>query len=720
MSSSSPSPLDLQKLDLSRADPCVRLLNSTASVGCATPPSGVTVPLEQLLSADAVDKLRPASGEPRAVLLASELFTADTLSRLQVRMGADLSGVLVLHAESPPAGAASPDPAAAPEGHARNAGASGLSLERFQFAIVLLDPADSARVLSAISAASSHPSAQSVLRADVRPLVQLRYPMSARGNSIRCLTERSCLPLGGQSVWGALPLRLTPGAPVALLAAQIDGTAFFHETAPAADAAVSGTVALLAAVAAVAASPALRAQLPSLPATPAFALFTGEAWGALGSRRFVADIGGFNCTRRARAHAPTPPPPPPSEPGGVPPPPPPPSSPSPSPPPGCASPYKTDLRFEALRAPARGGGGGGGPPFGSAVRHVVQLGAVGATAARGELRVHIPAQPSPNSRAAAAALRAAATVPVHDARAGLGLPPGPAGAFVDAALVGGAQAAYTGAVVLADFDGRYVGTTTAGGGTAGGGTTTGVRGSRFDGRAGLDASLVCAAATTAARAWWRLAGGSGEEQLAANCSLVDELLDCLLPPPPRSSSSSSSSGDGEGRGGEDGGGGCALAEELGMPDALAALRTHYTGVFVSEPSRTIVSATSEFARRLLRQRLLAPLCADGGEAAAAAGEAGGAGGAGGACEPTVALHDAYSTGLEYVPRRGGWRVLDATQPLWTESNWPGGVTTALWPSGAASPRESALLLGLGAANALLTYAAVRAGRHAWNNAYKRL
>ena len=37
-----------------------------------------------------------------------------------------------------------------------------------------------------------------------------------------------------------------------------------------------------------------------------------------------------------------------------------------------------------------------------------------------------------------------------------------------------------------------------------------------------------------------------------------------------------------------------------------------------------------------------------------------------------------------------------------------------------SPRESALLLGLGAANALLTYAAVRASRHAWNNAYKRL
>ena len=58
---SSPSPLDLQKLDLSRADPCVRLLNSTASVGCATPPSGVTVPLEQLLSADAVDELPPAS-----------------------------------------------------------------------------------------------------------------------------------------------------------------------------------------------------------------------------------------------------------------------------------------------------------------------------------------------------------------------------------------------------------------------------------------------------------------------------------------------------------------------------------------------------------------------------------------------------------------------------------------------------------------------------------
>ena len=301
--------MDLQTVALDRAATCVRLLNLTGSVGCATPSAGVTVPLAAILSVVDLESLPiAAEAEPHAFLLAPELFTSAVVQRLQSALGPNLAGLLVLHAETQPDGGAATDPAE-------------LALGRFQFAIILLDAADSTQALSAVGAVPTNATAQSVVGAAARPLVQLRYPMQARGTARKCLWEGSCLPLGGQSVWGALAMPPTPPMPpqlrddagvdapvvhvrpVVLLAAQMDGTVFFHEAAPAAHAAVAGAVALLGAVAAVSDEPSLRAQLPSLPATPAFALFTGEAWGGLGSRRFARDIASFHCSAPAAVPA---------------------------------------------------------------------------------------------------------------------------------------------------------------------------------------------------------------------------------------------------------------------------------------------------------------------------------------------------------------------------------------------------------------------------------
>ena len=133
---------------------------------------------------------------------------------------------------------------------------------------------------------------------------------------------------------------------------------------------------------------------------------------------------------------------------------------------------------------------------------------------------------------------------------------------------------------------------------------------------------------------------------------------------------------------------------------ISPLDSHYTGVFVAGPDHTIVSPTAEFTRRLLRRRILAAGAAGTGKAA-------------GAWSPIVALHDAYSTGIEWhryrgawlgfqLPRapllpltryrsspspspdqapqqailtrtlirsRGAWRVTDETLPIWAESDW---------------------------------------------------
>ena len=132
--------LDLQTVALDHAAACVRLLNLTGSVGCATPTAGVTVPLAAILSAVDLESLPAAvQAEPHAFLLAPELFTPAVVHRLQSALGSNLAGLLVLHAETQPGGGAARDSAE-------------LALARFQFAIVLLDGADSGRALSAIGA----------------------------------------------------------------------------------------------------------------------------------------------------------------------------------------------------------------------------------------------------------------------------------------------------------------------------------------------------------------------------------------------------------------------------------------------------------------------------------------------------------------------------------------------------------------------------------------
>ena len=137
--------LDLQMVALDHAAACVRLLNLTGSVGCATPTAGVTVPLAVILSAVDLESLPAAvQAEPHAFLLAPELFTPAVVHRLQSALGSNLAGLLVLHAETQPGGGAARDSAE-------------LALGRFQFAIVLLDAADSGRALSAVGALPTDP-----------------------------------------------------------------------------------------------------------------------------------------------------------------------------------------------------------------------------------------------------------------------------------------------------------------------------------------------------------------------------------------------------------------------------------------------------------------------------------------------------------------------------------------------------------------------------------
>ena len=684
------TPLAGQTVVLSRAsDPCVRLLNATGTVGCATRSSGSLAQLSVLHSADDLSALlaSPPDGSV-AVALPATLFERQPLAALQSALGANLEGILVLHAAALPAGATSPAPSRSLDGsdsHAWNALGNGLSMERFPFGIVLLSADESATLLR-------HAGTSTASSGREPPLLELRYPMSARDDAPSCLAAYTCLPLGGQSVWGALrPQTTAPppppqqwqlppeahasallpgGVPAVALVAQMDATAFFHENAPGAHAAVSSLVALLAAVDAVASSPALTAQLPSLPSAPLFFLFTGEAWGGLGSRRFLTDVANFSCTTPPADAAASSPPPPASA-----------GQREPLPPPRyCAWPPKRDLRFLELRD--------------ATLAAVLQVGPVGAVGASDALYVHTPSAHGANT--VGAALHAAAAAPgapaVLEASGGDGLPPGPARAFVDRRLGLGDPAHVA---TVADVDVTYA---------------SGARfGSRFDTIEGLNASRVCAASGVAARAWWALSGGHGEP--IVNCTLVSELLRCLLPP-------AAGHGEGNGNGGagggpRDGDGGtteaiggaaCPLAAELGL--AAEGLTSHYSGVFISSASLAEISPTAQLAHALLTRSLMGTCEASTASATAP-------------CEPVVLTHDAFPAGIEREPT-GQWVVTDASEPLWAESNWPGEMYTILYPHGAPRTAESVGLLVGGLVGAALTYAAVIGSRLRYKRAYKRL
>ena len=755
-----PSPLEGQKIVLSTSDPCVRLLNATGTVGCATPSRGVLSTLHLLQSPAALSELLQNPPEYAvSVALNASLFSTATLATLRGTLGANLAAVLVLHSATFPSGAESPAPAAVPASggaaaHAWNAAGSGLSVERFPFAIVGLSAADTATVLTPVAPKQFSP-----------PLLDVRYPMNARENARKCLAKNTCLPLGGQSVWGALQPRTAASAealgsadaanadgaaaaeeprammggvddrPAVGLSAGLDASSFFHELAPGAYAAVSSLVALLAAVDAVAASPTLTAQIPKLPYAPLFFTFAAEAWGETGSRRFLTDVHNFTC------RSPAPPSPPARSPAAA-------SStadgsgsganqrePLP-PPPACDSPYKADMRFKGLgRAKAMHG--------------LIQIGPVGAATAAAnpdaptQLYVHTAVEVS-RLGAAASALRAAApsrvnaTVAVTDATRGLGLPPGPAQSFSDPKLAlsssGGSSGSGSGSGSSSDGGGGGGGAGSSSSSSSSGGADVadvatltdfdssyhagGRFGSRFDTLDGLDPTRVCDAAGVAARAWWGLAGGTGEP--LPNCTLVNVLLRCLLPPLAASNATAEGAGassaqqeDGDGAEEEAGASAsppaqpprCELLSELGMEDN--GLTSHYSGVFISSPSQTALSPTAEFARLFL-QRTLGRTCATLAPSPTAA------------CEPVVIMHDAYSAGVEPNEVTGGWRTTDADEEVWAESNWPAEMHATIYPHGAPNPWETAFLWAFAVVSSTLTYVAIKFGERQYEKAYVRV
>ncbi|MCO5567551.1 hypothetical protein L7F22_021245 [Adiantum nelumboides] len=107
--------------------------------------------------------------------------------------------------------------------------------------------------------------------------------------SVSCLVGSSCLPLGGYSVWSALPpvkASSSLNKQIVMAIASMDSASFFRDRTLGADSPLSGLLTLLAAVDVLSNIP----DPDSWDKQLVIVVFTGEAWGYLGSRQFLYQL----------------------------------------------------------------------------------------------------------------------------------------------------------------------------------------------------------------------------------------------------------------------------------------------------------------------------------------------------------------------------------------------------------------------------------------------
>ncbi|WJX36963.1 hypothetical protein P8452_24789 [Trifolium repens] len=294
-SSSMESVPDLQNTMYTDVDglPCVRLLNLSGTIGCSNPGRDkVVAPIVRFENVDDISEL------------STILVSLDEFPTLFTRLSADPSfarkvgGVLVesvtdsqkkLNGFSPDQ--KFPQAEFAPYhniSYEWNPIGSGIMWKSYSFPVFLLTESGTKTLKEFVLKSEDKKKAYTYNVAEFDLVMQTMK--SGTHDSESCLKEGTCLPLGGYSVWSSLPpINISsrkPPKPIILTVASMDSSSFFRDISLGADSPISGLIALLAAADAL----SRLDGLGDLSKQLVFVVFTGEAWGYLGSRRFLVEL----------------------------------------------------------------------------------------------------------------------------------------------------------------------------------------------------------------------------------------------------------------------------------------------------------------------------------------------------------------------------------------------------------------------------------------------
>ncbi|XP_019223514.1 PREDICTED: nicastrin isoform X2 [Nicotiana attenuata] len=273
--------------------PCVRLLNLSGEIGCSNPGrANIVAPVARFKTANKL-------AEPSALMVSIEQFE-ELFGRLSndAEFSRHVVGVLVesgsqlqngLKGFSPDKKFPQAEFAPYQSGHFEwNPIGSGLMWKAYNFPVFLLSNSSTSALQEIALRNEKRKKSYTVDVADFNLVMQTTK--SGTRDSESCLREQTCLPLGGYSVWSALPPMAISSSekakPVILVVASMDAASFFRDKSIGADSPISGLISLLAVVDALSRVDGLK----DLDKQLVFAVFTGEAWGYLGSRRFLLEL----------------------------------------------------------------------------------------------------------------------------------------------------------------------------------------------------------------------------------------------------------------------------------------------------------------------------------------------------------------------------------------------------------------------------------------------
>lgn len=272
--------------------PCVRLLNLSSEIGCSNPAhEKVVAPILRLK--DSHDQL-PYSSALLVPLKEMQSFFRRVSQ--DPHFAQSVAGVLVESAGSqkmmPEFSPVEKFPQAgfAPYrnlSYEWNPAGSGIMWNHHNFPVFLLSDESTSFMQEIID---KNENRKNGYHRDVAEFdLVMQTTKAGNHDSESCLKERTCLPLGGYSVWSSLPpinISSVNHKPIVLVLASQDSASFFRDQSLGADSPLSGLIALLAAVDAL----SYVGGLDELKKQLVFVDFTGEAWGYLGSRRFLLEL----------------------------------------------------------------------------------------------------------------------------------------------------------------------------------------------------------------------------------------------------------------------------------------------------------------------------------------------------------------------------------------------------------------------------------------------